>query len=34
MNKEGYDDIDKIIACGTTPLDPDSFENIAKMKNV
>ena len=34
MNKEGYDDIDKIVACGTTPLDPDSFENIAKMKNV
>ena len=34
MNKEGYDDIGKIIACGTTPLDPDSFENIAKMKNV
>ena len=34
MNKEGYDDIDKIIDHGTTPLDPDSFENIAKMKNV
>ena len=34
MNKEGYVDIDKIIAHGTTPLDIDSFENIAKMKNV
>ena len=33
MNKEGYDDIDKIILSGTTPLDPNLFENIAKKKN-
>ena len=33
MNKEGYDDLDKIILSGTTPLDPNSFENIAKKKN-
>ena len=33
MNKEGYDDIDKIILSGTTPLDPNSFENIVKKKN-
>ena len=33
MNKEGYDDLDKIILSGTTPLDPNSFENIAKNKN-
>ena len=33
MNKEGYDDIDKIILSGTTPLDPNLFENIVKEKN-
>ena len=33
MNKEGYDDLDKIILSGTTPLDPNSFENIVKKKN-
>ena len=33
MNKEGYDDIDKIILSGATPLDPNLFENIAKKKN-
>ena len=33
MNKEGYDDIDKIILSGTTPLDPNLFENIVKKKN-
>ena len=33
MNKEGYDDIDKIILSGTTPVDPNLFENIVKKKN-
>ena len=33
MNKEGYDDIDKIILSGTTPLAPNLFENIVKKKN-
>ena len=33
MNKEGYDDIDKIILSGTTPLDPNLFENIVKKRN-
>ena len=32
MNKEGYDDIDKIILSGTTPVDPNLFENIVKRK--
>ena len=33
MNKEGYDDIDKIILSGTTPVEPNLFENIVKKKN-
>ena len=33
MNKEGYDDLDEIILSGTTPLDPNSFDNIVKKKN-
>lgn len=29
MNKEGYTSFDNVIAQGTTPLDPESFERIA-----
>ncbi|WP_438710915.1 MBL fold metallo-hydrolase [Aquimarina muelleri] len=29
MNKEGYEDLDKIIEQGTTPLSPDAFEALA-----
>ncbi len=29
MNKEGYEDIDKVIAQGTTPLSPENFEALA-----
>ena len=29
MNREGYTSIDNVIAQGTTPLDPESFERIA-----
>lgn len=29
MNKEGYEDLDKIIKQGTTPLSPDDFEALA-----
>ncbi|GAA4275473.1 MBL fold metallo-hydrolase [Aquimarina mytili] len=29
MNKEGYEDIDKVIAQGTKPLSPEDFEAIA-----
>lgn len=29
MNKEGYEDIDKVIEQGTKPLTPEEFENLA-----
>lgn len=29
MNREGYSDFDQVINRGTTPLDPDAFEQIA-----
>src|SRR5690554_666100 len=29
MNREGYSDFDQVINRGTTPLDPDTFEQIA-----
>ncbi len=31
MNKYGYEDIDKVLQIGTTPLDPDSFEKLANQ---
>lgn len=31
MNKEGYDDIDKIIESGTKPLNPKDFEKLANQ---
>ena len=34
MNKEGYDDIDKIINKGTKPLKTKEFERIANQTNV
>ena len=33
MNKEGYDDIDKIINNGTKPLNTKEFERIANQTN-
>lgn len=29
MNREGYTNFDEVMAQGTTPLDPNTFENIA-----
>lgn len=31
MNKEGYEDIDKVLKSGTTPLDPEAFEKLANQ---
>ena len=31
MNKNGYEDIDKVLQSGTTELDPDLFEEIANQ---
>ncbi len=31
LNKEGYESIDKVLDLGTRPLDPDSFEQEARL---